>query len=124
MVGQIVGRCRRDRLGRHGWYCRDTRRARPQLFPNFSYKAHPLAVDSADQALCRATVADSPTNCADSRRNCEIRHDAPPPDGGNQVGLADYPMAIHDKIDEQIVYLRLNRDSAPAVTEFAEIGVQ
>ena len=76
----------------------------------------PALVQCANEALVLAAVAERSPCRADAGAERRLRDGAPVPDRVDQLVLADDPIAVPNKVNEQIEHLRLdvnNRAGAP-----------
>jgi hypothetical protein len=83
-----------------------------------------LARRCADQALLLAAIADHAAGGIDTARKRRFGHDAAIPDGGDQVILADDPIAVADQKQEEIEDLRLDRNERALATQLAPVGIE
>ena len=83
-----------------------------------------LAWDGADQALAFAAVADRVACRVDAAGQRRVRHDAAAPDRGDEVVLADHAVAVVQQVNQQVEYLRLNRDASGTAAQLAPVGVK
>ena len=87
-------------------------------------KAEALARDGADQALLLAAVADRLARGVDAAGQRRFRHDAALPDRGDEIVLADHPLAILDQVDQKVEHLRLERDQLAVAPQLAPVRVE
>ena len=87
-------------------------------------EAQTFARDRADQPLFFAAVADRLARRIDAAGQRRIRHDAAAPDRCDEIVLADDAVAILHEIDQEIEYLRLDRNRLRAAVQFAPVGIK
>jgi hypothetical protein len=74
--------------------------------------------------LTFAIITDRAADGIDSRAQRRFGNDPTGPDGGNQVISADHPVAVADKVFEDVEDLGLNGDEAGIPTQLAPICIQ
>ena len=102
--------------------CRGPRR-RLIEFAYLADKAHALAVHGTNDALRRAAVVDGLSRRVQARRQCRVGDDPPAPNPLDQIVLADDPAAVLHQIDQQVEYLRFERDLPRAAAQLAPLGI-
>ena len=83
-----------------------------------SDEAKSTLVHGADQSLRVAVVADGAARRADSRVQRCVRHNAPLPDGFEQLVLADDPAVVLHQIGEHVEHLRFDRHDCTGSPQF------
>jgi hypothetical protein len=82
-------------------------------------------LDGTDDRLLFATVANRPADAVDAAVQSCVRYDAAVPDLRDQLILADDPIGVSRKKDEQVENLRLHvNDNAVAAPKLAPVGVE
>src|SRR5262245_4137690 len=98
------------RCGRLGT-CQSGRRR--VVLVDLADEAKPPLVQSADEALVAAAIAERAPCRADAGVERRLRDDAALPDDVEQLVFADDPVAIANEVNEQIEHLRLDVDIRP-----------
>src|SRR5262245_2680528 len=98
-------RCRRFSGYQGGW--------RRVVFVDLADGAKPALVQSANEALVAAAVAERAPCRADAGVERRLRDDAALPDDVEQLVFADDPVAIANEVNEQIEHLRLDVNIRP-----------
>jgi hypothetical protein len=86
-------------------------------------EADTLAWQGPDPLLCLATVAYRSPNRIDACCQCCFRNNAPAPDCGHKIVLADDTLAVCDQIDQQIESLRLDGYWFVSAPELAPVRI-
>ena len=94
------------------------------LLPHDADEAHALPWQSLDQALLLAAVPDRSCGCVDATGQRRFRNDAPVPDCGDQIILADHPLAISDQVLQEIEDLRLEPHAADPTAQLAPVRIE
>ena len=89
-----------------------------------TYETHAFARQGADETLVFSGITNGASNGVHAGAQCRFRDDPPIPDGGDQVVLADNPVAVLDQIFEEIEDLRGNGDLLRPATQLAPVRVK
>ena len=87
-------------------------------------KRKPLRGNGAQQRLALAAVADGGPDGIDAAGQRRIRHHPSAPDAGDQVVLADHPVAVLQQVDQQVEHLRFHGHEFAVPPQFAEVSVK
>ena len=88
-------------------------------------KQKPPPLHGADDRLLLATVADRPAGGVDPAVECRIRYGSTVPDMLDQFILADDPVGVLRKVEEQVEDLRLDMfHSAVATPKLPSVSVE
>src|SRR5262249_34159794 len=87
-------------------------------------ETHAPAGYGTDEALVLSGVVDGASNRIDAGRQCRFRDDPPIPDCGNQIVLADNPLAVLDQVFEEIEDLRRDDNRLRSPTQLAAVRVE
>ena len=89
----------------------DARLARRRTVSTLADKAKSALAQRANQALIVAAVAERPPRRADSGAERRLRDDAPLPNRLDQLVLAHDPVAVLNKVNDQVEHLRLDMNN-------------
>ena len=101
------------------------RRRAARSRPDLGGKQETPPLHGANDRLLLATVADRPAGGVDTAVECRIRYGSAVPDTLDQLILADDPVGVLRKVEEQVEDLRLDvNDSAVAAPKLPSVGVE
>jgi hypothetical protein len=83
-----------------------------------------LARQRADQLLRLAAISDRRACRIDTCSQGRFRDNAPAPNRGDQIVLADDPVAVTDQVFQEVEHLRLYRDGSTVAAQLALINVE
>ena len=90
---------------------------------DFSGKEKAPPLDGADEGLLLSRVTDGAARRIDPAVQRGVGYDAAFPDGFDQLILADDPVGVADKVQEQIEDLWLDMNDTLAALELSPVGV-
>ena len=101
------------------------RRRAARSRPDLGGKQEAPPLHGANDRLPLATVADRPAGGVDTAVECRIRYGSAVPDTLDQLILADDPVGVLRKVEEQVEDLRLDvNDSAVAAPKLPSVSVE
>ena len=118
--GAIGQRQRRRR--RRAWMCAGY--GGRFVLAHIADEAEALAWQCLDQPLLAAGVADGAAGRIDPVEQGGLRNDAPMPDRGQQLILADHTVTVADQVSEEIEDLGLDSDQGSSPAQLAAIRIE
>jgi hypothetical protein len=94
------------------------------VLADFANETDALARQCLDQSLLVAGIADRAPGCVDSVEQRGLRNNAPLPDRGQQIILADHTVTVPDQVNKEIEDLGLDSHKGSSPAQFATIRVK
>ena len=94
------------------------------VLPHIANEAEAFAWQCLDQPLFFAGIAECTAGRIDAVEQGGFRNNPPLPDGGQQLILADHPVAVPDQMNKKIENLRLDSNQGASPAQFAAVRVE
>jgi hypothetical protein len=94
------------------------------LFPHYTDETKAFARQCLDEALLLSGIADRASGGIQASRQCNIRDNAPAPNGTHEFVLTDDALPVSDQVVKQVKSLRANRDRIHIPMKFTPFRVE